>query len=131
MGRITRVVGHDGRATLYEYDALGNRKKVRHEGGITVTYDYDACSRLINETVTDKDGSGLIYYSYTYGKAGERLTATETVRENGTAENARVIKNEYAYDELFRLTEESINIAEEVPFTEALTVSGDGSISLS
>ena len=41
MNRLVRVVSHDGTATVYEYDELGNKKAVKHEGGLTISYKYD------------------------------------------------------------------------------------------
>ena len=116
MERIVKVVGHDGSATLYEYDALGNRTAVKHEGGLTVRYEYDECSRLIHETVTDKDSNVLMYYGYVYGNAGEKTQAVEVVRDSADDENARVIWTVYGYDKLLRLTEETIYITESVSF---------------
>ncbi|SEP87307.1 YD repeat-containing protein [Lachnospiraceae bacterium RM5] len=62
MNRLVRVVSHDGTATVYEYDELGNKKAVKYEGGLTILYKYDSCSRMINEMVTDKDSNVLMFY---------------------------------------------------------------------
>ena len=116
MDRVVRVIAHDGTATVYEYDAIGNRTAVRHEGGLTVTYEYDTCSRLINETVTDRDSNVLMFYHYTYGNAGEKTQAVEVVRESANDTTVTVICNDYSYDNLLRLTGETIQVAENVPF---------------
>ena len=114
MDRVVRVIAHDGTATVYEYDAIGNRTAVRHEGGLTVSYEYDVCSRLINEIVTDKDSNVLMLYHYTYGTAGEKTQAVEVVRESGEDTTATVICNDYSYDNLLRLTKETIQVVDEV-----------------
>ncbi|MBQ4523075.1 MAG: hypothetical protein IJA10_09020 [Lachnospiraceae bacterium] len=116
MVRVVRVIAHDGTATVYEYDAIGNRTAVRHEGGLTVSYEYDTCSRLINEIVTDKDSNVLMFYHYTYGNAGEKTQAVEVVRESANDTTVTVICNDYSYDNLLRLTGETIQVAENVPF---------------
>ena len=126
MDRVVRVVGHDGSATLYEYDAIGNRTAVRHEGGLTVRYQYDSCSRLVNETVTDKDSNVLIYYDYSYGNAGEKIRAVEIARSSKDDTDVRVIKNTYTYDNLLRLTGEKTEAAENVPFTDVFVSSNNG-----
>ena len=116
MDRIVRIIAHDGTATVYEYDAIGNRTAVRHEGGVTVSYEYDTSSRLINEIVTDKDSNVLMFYHYTYGNAGEKTQAVEVVREFAKDTTVTVICNDYSYDNLLRLTGETIQVAENVPF---------------
>ena len=127
MNRVVRVVGHDGCATLYEYDALGNRTAVRHEGGLTVSYKYDECSRLINEIVTDKDSNVIMYYGYRYGNAGEKTQAVEVVRESAADSYARVICTSYEYDNLLRLTDETISIAGNVEFDRIISGTEDSS----
>lgn len=101
LNRITRVIDHNGQATVYEYDELGNRSAVRYPNGTVMTYTYDACQRLKEECVTDKNGVQLAKYTYGLGKAGERLSVTETDSSNET-----VIT--YEYDKLERLVKETI-----------------------
>ena len=48
MDRIVRVVAHDGTATLYEYDANGNRTAVRHANGLVVTYESTTRSTVLS-----------------------------------------------------------------------------------
>ena len=38
LDRLTRVVDRNGYATIYEYDANGNRTKVTYANGYTTTY---------------------------------------------------------------------------------------------
>lgn len=72
LDRLVRVVDRNGNATLYEYDANGNRSAVRYANGIIVTYEYDEVNRLIKEKALDKDGGLVAQYEYTLGAAGER-----------------------------------------------------------
>ncbi len=131
MDRVVRVVAHDGVATLYEYDAIGNRTLVKHEGGLSVRYRYDVCSRVINQTVTDKDSNVLMYYDYSYGDAGERTKTVEVVRNSADDANARIISYQYKYDELLRLEKEVISIKEDIAFDDVITSDADGKVVLS
>ena len=77
LGRVTRVIDKNGKATVYEYDANGNKTAVRYPNGTVMSYTYDACNRLKEEALTNASGKLLAKYSYTLGKAGERLAITE------------------------------------------------------
>ena len=97
LDRITRVVDRNGYATVYEYDANGNRTAVKYANGLTVSYEYDKLNRLICEETIDNDSNIVVKYVYTLGASGERLSVTELDRTV-----------EYTYDELYRLTSETI-----------------------
>lgn len=97
MDRVTRVVDRNGIATLYEYDANGNRTAVTYGNGIVVKYVYNDVNQLISEQVIDKDLNIIEEYIYTLGKAGERLAVTENDQ-----------RTEYEYDELYRLVSEKV-----------------------
>lgn len=101
LDRVTRVVDRNGKATVYEYDELGNRSAVKYPNGNIMTYTYDACQRLKEEWVTDANSVTLAKYSYGLGKAGERLTITES---DGISET----ETTYQYDKLNRLVKETI-----------------------
>ena len=77
MDRLVKVVAHDGTATLYEYDANGNRTAVRYANGMIVKYEYDTVNRLVLEKALDKDANVVVQYSYTLGAAGERTKVVE------------------------------------------------------
>ncbi len=106
MSRLTRVVGHDGTAVVYSYDANGNREKATYANGVVLTYSYDECNRLILQKVVDKSGKAIAQYNYTLGEGGERTKVTEEGPE-GTIETA------YEYDKAGRLTKETIQKGEE------------------
>ena len=97
LDRITRVVDRNGYATVYEYDANGNRTAVKYANGLTVSYEYDKLNRLICEETVDSDSNLVVKYVYTLGAGGERIKVEELDRTV-----------EYGYDELYRLTSETI-----------------------
>ena len=66
-----------------------------------MSYTYDACQRLKEEWITDAKGVTLAKYSYGLGKAGERLSVTETDTSGET-------ETTYGYDKLNRLVKEVI-----------------------
>ena len=103
LDRMTRVVDRNGYATIYEYDANGNRTVVHYANGLTITYDYDLLNRLIKQETVDIDGEIVVQYIYTLGVAGERKSVTELDRTV-----------EYSYDSLYRLTSETITEGEKV-----------------
>ena len=103
LDRMTRVVDRNGYATIYEYDANGNRTVVHYANGLTITYDYDLLNRLIKQETVDIDGEIVVQYIYTLGAAGERLSVSELDRTV-----------EYTYDSLYRLTSETITEGDKV-----------------
>ena len=103
LDRLTRVVDRNGYATAYEYDKNGNRTRVTYANGYTTTYDYDLLNRLIRQETLDNDGGTVVQYVYTLGAAGERKAVSEIDRTV-----------EYTYDNLYRLTSETITEGEKV-----------------
>ena len=103
LDRITRVVDRNGYATVYEYDANGNRTAVKYANGLTVSYEYDKLNRLICEETVDSDSNIVVKYIYTLGASGERIKVEELDRTV-----------EYTYDELYRLTSETITKGKKV-----------------
>ena len=97
------MVDRNGYATVYEYDANGNRIAVHYANDFTTTYDYDLLNRLICEKTIDNENNVVVQYIYTLGVAGERKSVTELDRTV-----------EYTYDSLYRLTSETITEGEKV-----------------
>ena len=94
----------------YTLDAAGNRKKVEEEpSGRVVDYDYDETDRLLEERITNPDGSTSVI-TYTYDKVGNRKTKTEngfTTTYQYDANN-RLVKEDdvtYSYDDNGNLIE--------------------------
>ena len=106
MDRLTRVIAHDGTATVYTYDENGNRQTATFANGEVLTYTYDECNRLILQKVVDKNGTVIAQYAYTLGKGGERTKVSET-GACGTVETS------YDYDRAGRLTKEVIEAKDE------------------
>ena len=101
INRLNKVIDKDKKETIYTYDNNGNKIKTEYPNHIIITYEYDNCNRLIQETIY-KNNEIIEYYKYTLGKNGERLKIEET----------KQIKT-YTYDNLNRLTSESILDKEE------------------
>ena len=96
-GRITEVKQSDGIILKYTYDKNGNKAACEYSNGIKTVYGYDSMNRLVSVKNTDKSDGLISEYKYTLGKAGERLTAVEPE-----------CSIKYTYDELYRLTGETI-----------------------
>ena len=101
MDRLTRVISHDGKATVYTYDENGNRSTATYANGVTLTYTYDECNRLKVEKVTDKNQNLIAQYEYTT-TGGERTAVSESYPDGTT------IETEYSYDNCGRLVSENI-----------------------
>jgi RHS repeat-associated protein len=107
--------------TTYTYDDRNRLDVTRFNGAIVADYDYDAASRLTQTTFGNGTEETRIYdslnrlkeltsqrstivlskYVYTLDKVGNRKTAIESVNGLGRTIN-------YDYDDLYRLTGESI-----------------------
>lgn len=115
MGRVVGIENALGKKATNTYDEsgklveattfAGNKTAVRYPNGTVMSYTYDACNRLKEEALTNASGKLLTKYSYTLGKAGERLSiAEEDVSGN-------IINTSYKYDALNRLVSEEIKDA--------------------
>jgi RHS repeat-associated protein len=97
----------------YSYDAVGNLTGTQVQGVMNTSYSYDPLNRLTNlqstcgaagstgcagTCGTAAPGCALAGYSYTLGAAGNRLSVQEL--------SGRTVQ--YAYDDLYRLTSETI-----------------------
>ena len=81
LNRLTLLEnrGSDGSiisSYTYTLDAAGNRTKVEEYSGCIVEYSYDSTDKLLEERITNPDGSSSVI-SYTYDRVGNRLTKTE------------------------------------------------------
>ena len=97
LNRIKTVNNRNDRKTTYSYDVVGNLLQTELPNGVVETGNYNAVNNLIQ--LQQQNAVGLIAsYQYTLDKTGRRQRVDEL--------NGRVA--EYAYDDLYRLTEENI-----------------------
>ena len=106
MGRLVSVTDSEG-TTNYTYDANGNRASTTYPNGVVTTYEYNSINALVRQESKDSNNTVLASYEYTIGANGERLSCTEL---NRTVE--------YSYDELNRLTSETITRGSTTSVTE-------------
>ena len=106
MGRLVSVTDSEG-TTNYTYDANGNRASSTYPNGVVTTYEYNNINALTRQISKDSNNTVLASYEYTIGANGERLSCTEL---NRTVE--------YTYDELNRLTSETVTRGNTTSVTE-------------
>ena len=87
----------NGGVTSYSYDTVGNLQSYQYPNGVTSSYAYNSLNRLTTMTVGTQ-ASALASYSYTLAPTGNRTAVTEL--------GSRTVN--YTYDDLYRLTSESI-----------------------
>jgi RHS repeat-associated protein len=101
LNRLNSVVDVTG-TTTYAYEAAGNLASMVYPNGVTTTYTYDTLNRLIQ--MSSRGPAGLIAsYSYTLAPTGNRVRVIEA----GPATTGRIVS--YAYDNVYRLTQEKID----------------------
>jgi RHS repeat-associated protein len=89
-------------AADYDYDAISNLTQTTFGNGTRENRNYDTLNRLTTlETKRLGDNTPLSKYVYTLDKVGNRKSVTET--QNGQGRSIT-----YTYDDLYRLTKESI-----------------------
>ena len=84
--------------TSYTYDNAGNLKTTTAENELVTTYNYDAVNRLDDMAITDTTGTVVESYDYILRDSGRRAQVIEA--------NGRTV--DYGYDDLYRLTTESV-----------------------
>jgi RHS repeat-associated protein len=104
LNRLASALDASG-TTTYSYDVVGNLSGYSYPNGVQTSYQYDSQNRLTNLQSTCGTGVGcgspgapLSSYGYTLGPTGNRLSVTEL--------NGRTVH--YGYDNLYRLTSETI-----------------------
>jgi RHS repeat-associated protein len=105
LNRLASVADASG-ATTYSYDAVGNLGSSAYPNGVSTSYNYNTLNRLTQMQSTCATGTGcgtpgaaISRYAYTLGAAGNRLSVAEM--------SGRTVN--YAYDDLYRLTSETIS----------------------
>ena len=112
-GRLSQVIANSDAGSLnsltttYGYDPAGNLQNFSYPNGVSHGYTYDALNRLTNLSVScgsgaptcgPGGGTNAFSYAYTLGAAGNRTKVTEL--------SGRTVQ--YGYDDLYRLTSETI-----------------------
>ena len=115
LGRLTRESEQGGLTVSYAFDAAGNRASMAVTGteNYTVSYNYDANNRLISSLYT---GSTTQSSYYTYDACGNLLTAAEWRPQAGVASSAN-----YGYNGFNQLATQTVN---DVSSTFAYNASG-------
>src|SRR5579859_6138023 len=111
LNRLSTVKDASG-TTTYNYDPVGNLASFIYPNGVQHSYTYDPQNRLTQMGATCGTavpgcaaGTQLSSYTYTLGAAGNRLSVAELSGRNVS----------YGYDDLYRLTSESITCAVATP----------------
>ena len=105
LNRLASVTDVSG-TTNYSYDVAGNLGGFTYPNGVQAGYTYNALNRLTQMQSTCASGTGcgapgtaISSYAYRLGPAGNRLSVTELRGRQET----------YTYDDLYRLTSETIS----------------------
>ena len=104
LNRLSTVVDASG-TTTYSYDPVGNLAGYAYPNGVSTGYGYDTLNRLTQMqsscstgTPACAPGTVISSYAYTLGPAGNRQSVAEL--------SGRTVQ--YGYDDLYRLTSETI-----------------------
>lgn len=107
LNRLITVTDPDGGITTYNYDNAGNRIKLTNPNGTYTEYIYNSLNRLTSLTNRKSNSTIISSYTYTLGPAGN---ITRVVENTG-----RTV--DYAYDNVYRLTQENINGSTVINYT--------------
>jgi RHS repeat-associated protein len=114
-GRVVKesIAGVDGAtlSTRVAHDRTGNVVQVIGADGLVTRYAYDGFARLVK--VTRPNGTEI----RNTWRAGDLLAATETVGDDGTGAARTLSKTSYAYDERYRLVQETVDSFVDDPTT--------------
>ncbi|MFL0266521.1 peptidoglycan-binding protein [Candidatus Clostridium radicumherbarum] len=105
INRLNYVENWKGEKTYYSYDGAGRRVAAILPNGTKVSYIYDAANRLTKLVNSDKNGSPISTYEYTYDNAGNIVGEKLTCKENSYTRT-------YSYDasnEIIGFTEQEVD----------------------
>jgi RHS repeat-associated protein len=108
LSRLSAVDDAKSGQTVYNYDEIGNLKNYIYPNLVNSEYQYDSLNRLTN-LASGQLLTPIANYAYTVGPAGNRLTASETIIRDPLNPVPRTINRIYTYDNIYRLTGETIN----------------------
>jgi YD repeat-containing protein len=98
LNRLSTVTVAGQAPTNYSYDTVGNLAGYTYPNGVSSTLQYDTLNRLRSLGAQSPTGP-VASYAYTLGASGNRTGVTELSGRKVT----------YAYDNLYRLTSETIS----------------------
>ena len=84
--RMVAVLDWDSGTTTYEYDPAGRLITTTLPNGVQMVSIYDDANRLVELTHTAADSTLIASFSYELDGVGNRITATETIRQPGELE---------------------------------------------
>ena len=103
LNRLEAVRDSAGQVYTYTYDPNGNRASIEYPNGITTRYTYDQINRLTElTTMRERDNAVVQRQAYTLGPSGNRIRVEEA---NADGSGIR----SYGYDDLYRLTSETVS----------------------
>ncbi len=108
LNRLSAVNDATTGRTVYNYDEVGNLANYTYPNLVRSEYQYDTLNRLTN-MASGQLLTPIASYAYTVGAAGNRLTATEQLFASTLNTQPKTINRAYTYDNLYRLTGETIN----------------------
>jgi RHS repeat-associated protein len=97
LNQLIALSHNSSNVAKFVYDERGNIVSISHANGTYTAYEYDSDNRLTSLKNYNTSGTILDSYSYTYDANGNRTSVTSTA---GTIN--------YQYDELNRLTQETL-----------------------
>jgi len=100
LNRQATVTDSGGAITSYVYDEVGNATEVQHANGTITSTVFDNLERPVSVATTDIAGNVLTQFDYTLDDAGNRTQIAETGRTV-----------DYQYDDIYRLTRETVTDA--------------------
>lgn len=81
--RLETVLDWDTGTTTYEYDLAGRLITTTLPSGVVSVNSYDDANRLTNLSHTSSNDVLIANFAYELDKVGNRITATETIRQPG------------------------------------------------
>ncbi len=98
LNRLQTLIDNQSQTTRYEYNKFGSLETVVYPNGVSQNYQYDSLNRLQTLTTLSADASVIAKLDYELDNTGRRTAILESSGR----------ESYYDYDELYRLTSESI-----------------------
>jgi RHS repeat-associated protein len=108
LNRLNAVNDANVGRTAYSYDGVGNLRGYTYPNLVHTEHAYDALNRLTN-LASDRLLTPMANYAYAVSASGNRTNATEQLFASVLNTQPKTINRVYQYDDVYRLTSESIN----------------------